>query len=105
MPYDAEISTKDALLRAAQAVRERGHAKRLYFTGEGGPICTMAAIQLGNGGQDMLWDCRDDTPAHRAVRAELGHSTSYDICDWNNQSSITADDVIAMFERAAAKVS
>lgn len=111
MPRDGSLRPLDGaipaeapaaiLRRAAAILRERGHQKGA-FTGAGGTVCAVTAIQMARG--EGLPDFVGDAPApypHLLRHLGLREGFVDSLCEWNNEDGRTGEDVARAFEQAA----
>ncbi len=93
------MTAREALLRAAELIVERGHSRGSYENSTGG-LCAAGAIHVALGmhpnadDQDGRWN--QLTAAKEPLRALVGVTLS----TWNDSS--TAGEVIAALRAAAA---
>lgn len=104
------------LLEAAHLIRERGFAQNV-LTDDNGSLCLhgavisalfpgeLLALELGSDTWRDLWYRHLPHPAaRRLIQANHSRVQFDSLCEWNNASDRTADEVIAALEDAAFMV-
>lgn len=106
----SDAKTTSLLLKAAQVVRSKGLAKKMYIDADG-RVCILGALNCALTG--MPYSDRLSLPAQdskREMTAAVKDVISSDpslltvnvVTEFNDKESTTAEDVITVLEQAAA---
>jgi|JI10StandDraft_1071094.scaffolds.fasta_scaffold72260_7 hypothetical protein len=121
-------TTPEILRKAAEVVRERGLNKGLYIAEKGDPatacVCTYGALYIAAGAEPHVIDGTEDLlligqealsntlrDEVYAASAALDTALAYrsdgafvGVINWNDESTTTAEDVIALLESTATEL-
>ena len=104
MPFDGTRPDEAnlLLLRAADLIEERGHAKHALEDSRGG-LCILGALRMADAGTTDLTAPRSKGyhKAREKVSDKIGKG---DLASWNNQPERTQQEVIDALRAATAQV-